>query len=92
MTDHKLQKASRLCGMKKPHVRLGCCCMTTNNIAIPYRPGSDLLKPHVLRPRAKISSREDGAASADGLQSARLRAVRLATFQPRLLQNGARAI
>jgi len=46
--------------------------MTTSNIAIPYRPGSDLLKPPVLRPRAKISSREDGAAGADGLHSALL--------------------
>jgi hypothetical protein len=75
MTEQKLQNASRLspvCGMKKTHVGLGCCCMTTSNIAIPYRPGSDFLKPPVLRPRAKILSREDGAAGADGLHSALL--------------------
>lgn len=44
--------------------------MTTSSIAIPYRSKSDSLKPPNLPPRAKILSREDGAAAADGLHGA----------------------
>jgi hypothetical protein len=44
--------------------------MTTSGIALPYRPGSDLLKPPILRRRAKDLIREDGVAGADGLHSA----------------------
>jgi hypothetical protein len=71
VTDHELQRASSLpLSIEKIHVRLGCCCMTTSGIALPYRPGSDLLKPPILRRRAKDLIREDGVAGADGLHSA----------------------
>ena len=66
--------------------------MTTSSIAIPYRPGSDLLKPRNLRQRAKVLSREDGAAGADGLHGALSKDVETRYLPARLLQNGARAI
>jgi len=70
-TNHELRMASRLPpGMKKTHVGLGCCCMLTSGIALPYRPGSGVLKPPILRQRAKDLNREDGVAGADGLHSA----------------------